>query len=64
MEKYIAQQSVGCFRIGEEVKGLSDERIQALLASGAIVELVKTKAAQPAPAKATDTENAADNAAS
>ncbi|MHA3051149.1 hypothetical protein [Acinetobacter sp. ANC 4640] len=64
MAKYIAQHSVGSFKIGDEVKGLSDERIQALLASGAIVELVKTKAAQTTTTKATDTETAADNAAS
>lgn len=38
MPKYIALQSVGQFLPGEEIKGLDDERIQALLASGAIEE--------------------------
>lgn len=38
MPKYIAQQSIGHFMPGDEIKGLSDERIQALLVSGAIAE--------------------------
>lgn len=38
MPKYIAKQSVGHFLPGEEIKGLDAERIQALLASGAIEE--------------------------
>jgi predicted nuclease with TOPRIM domain len=38
MPKYIAKQSVGHFRPGQEIEGLDDERIQALLASGAIEE--------------------------
>ncbi|MEG2431978.1 MAG: hypothetical protein RSB25_10025 [Acinetobacter sp.] len=38
MPKYIANQSVGHFLPGEEIKGLDAERIQALLASGAIEE--------------------------
>ncbi len=38
MPKYIALQSVGQFLPGFEIKGLDDERIQALLASGAIEE--------------------------
>ncbi|AWL28978.1 hypothetical protein DJ533_10575 [Acinetobacter defluvii] len=38
MSKYIAQQSIGHFMPGDEIKGLSDERIQALLVSGAIAE--------------------------
>lgn len=38
MPKYIAKQSVGQFLPGEEIKGLDDERIQALLVSGAIEE--------------------------
>lgn len=38
MPKYIAKQSVGHFLPGEEIKGLDDERIQALLVSGAIEE--------------------------
>lgn len=38
MKKYIAIGSVGHFMPGEEIKGLDAERIQALLASGAIEE--------------------------
>ena len=38
MPKYIALQSVGAFLPGDEIKGLNDDRIQALLASGAIDE--------------------------
>lgn len=38
MPKFIAKQSVGHFLPGEEIKGLDAERIQALLASGAIEE--------------------------
>lgn len=38
MPKYIAKQSVGHFLPGEEIKGLNDDRIQALLVSGAIEE--------------------------
>ncbi|MDH1690822.1 hypothetical protein [Acinetobacter junii] len=38
MPKYIAKQSVGNFLPGEEIKGLNAERIQALLASGAVEE--------------------------
>jgi len=38
MPKYIAKQSIGHFRPGQEIKGLNAERIQALLASGAIEE--------------------------
>lgn len=38
MPKYIATQSVGQFMPGDEIKGLDAERIQALLASGAIEE--------------------------
>lgn len=37
-KKYIAIGSVGRFQPGEEIKGLDAERIQALLASGAIAE--------------------------
>lgn len=44
MPKYIAKQSIGHFMPGEEIKGLSDERIQALLASGAIEEYQEPKA--------------------
>ena len=38
MPKYIAKQSLGHFRPGQEVKGLEDKQFQALLASGAIEE--------------------------
>lgn len=38
MPKYIAKHSVGNFLPGEEIKGLNAERIQALLASGAVEE--------------------------
>ncbi|RZG70484.1 hypothetical protein [Acinetobacter junii] len=38
MPKYIAKQSVGNFLPGEEIKGLNAERIQALLAYGAVEE--------------------------
>ncbi|WP_288402311.1 hypothetical protein [uncultured Acinetobacter sp.] len=38
MPKFIALQSVGAFLPGDEIKGLNDDRIQALLASGAIEE--------------------------
>lgn len=34
--KYIANQSVGAFKTGEEVTGLSDERAKELLAIGVI----------------------------
>jgi len=38
IKKYIAVCSIGEVLPGQEIKGLSDERIQALLASGAIEE--------------------------
>lgn len=38
MPKYIAKQSLGHFRPGQEVKGLEDNQLQALLVSGAIEE--------------------------
>lgn len=38
MPKYIAKQSLGHFRPGQEVKGLEDKQLQALLVSGAIEE--------------------------
>ena len=38
MPKYIAKQSIGHFMPGEEIKGLEDKQLQALLASGAIEE--------------------------
>lgn len=36
MPKYIAKQSLGHYRPGQEVKGLEEKHLQALLASGAI----------------------------
>ena len=38
MSKYIAKQSIGHFRPGDEIKGLEAKQLQALLASGAIEE--------------------------
>ena len=38
MPKYIAKQSIGHFMPGDEIKGLEDKQIQALLVSGAIEE--------------------------
>ena len=38
MPKYIAKQSIGHFRPGDEIKGLEEKHLQALLASGAIEE--------------------------
>lgn len=38
MPKYIAKQSIGHFMPGDEIKGLEDKQLQALLASGAIEE--------------------------
>ncbi len=41
MPKYIAKQSIGHFMPGDEIKGLDEKRIQALLASGVIAEPVE-----------------------
>ncbi|OTG62840.1 hypothetical protein B9T29_06365 [Acinetobacter sp. ANC 3903] len=38
MPKYIAKQSIGHFRPGQEIEGLEANQLQALLASGAIEE--------------------------
>ena len=38
MPKYIAKQSIGHFRPGDEIKGLEAKQLQALLAFGAIEE--------------------------
>lgn len=46
MTKYVAKQSIGELRPNDEVKGLSDERIQALLASGAIEEYQEPKSVE------------------
>ena len=41
MPKYIAKQSLGHFRPGDEITGLDEKHIQALLVSGAIAEPVQ-----------------------
>ena len=46
MPKYIAKQSIGHYRPGDEIKGLEDKQLQALLASGAIAEDVEPKQGQ------------------
>lgn len=38
MSKYIAKQSIGHFRPGQEITGLEAKQLQALLVSGAIEE--------------------------
>jgi hypothetical protein len=38
MSKYIAKQSVGRFKTGEVVEGLTEDRAKFLLGKGAIVE--------------------------
>lgn len=38
MPKYIAKQSIGHFRPGQEIEGLEAKQLQALLVSGAIEE--------------------------
>ena len=38
MPKYTAKQSIGHFMPGDEIKGLEEKHLQALLASGAIEE--------------------------
>ena len=43
MPKYIAKQSIGHFRPGEEIKGLESKQLQALLVSGAIEEYQEPK---------------------
>lgn len=44
MPKYIAKQSIGHYRPGEEIKGLEYKQLQALLASGAIEEYQEPQA--------------------
>lgn len=44
MPKYIAKQSIGHFRPGEEIKGLESKKLQALLVSGAIEEYQEPEA--------------------
>tara|TARA_R110002126_G_scaffold151295_3_gene298298 strand:+ start:1871 stop:2152 length:282 start_codon:yes stop_codon:yes gene_type:complete len=43
MSKYIAKQSVGRFKTGEMVEGLTEDRAKFLLSKGAIVEAEATK---------------------
>lgn len=47
MPKYIAKQSVGRFRLGEEVEGLTADRAKFLLAEGAIEEVESEAKAEP-----------------
>lgn len=49
MDKYIAVGSVGHFLPGDEIKGLNADRIQVLLASGAIKEQLPEEAPAPDP---------------
>ncbi|RLL31754.1 hypothetical protein D9K80_14535 [Acinetobacter cumulans] len=44
MPKYIAKQSLGHFRPGQEITGLEAKQLQALLASGAIEEYQEPQA--------------------
>ncbi|KMU99936.1 hypothetical protein ACS72_06380 [Acinetobacter sp. VT 511] len=44
MPKYIAKQSIGHFRPGQDVEGLEAKQLQALLASGAIEEYQEPEA--------------------
>ena len=43
MPKYIAKQSIGHFMPGDEIQGLEEKKLQALLASGAIEEYQEPK---------------------
>jgi len=54
MSKYIAKQSVGRFRLGEEVEGLTADRAKFLLEEGAIEEVEEqaTKAEPKTESKA------------
>lgn len=53
MAKYIAKQSVGQYKTGEEIIGLTDERAKFLLAEGAIEEVKsQVKADKPVNKKA------------
>jgi len=54
MSKYIAKQSVGRFRLGEEVEGLTEKRAKFLLEEGAIEEVEEqaTKAEPKTESKA------------
>ena len=47
MSKYIAKQSVGRFRLGEEVEGLTADRAKFLLEEGAIEEVEEQAKAEP-----------------
>lgn len=53
-KQYIARQSVGRFRSGDIVGGLSDVQIQGLLERGVIEEVKESSEAKPAaPSKNT-----------
>ncbi|AMW78885.1 hypothetical protein AMD27_08345 [Acinetobacter sp. TGL-Y2] len=69
MSKYIAKQSIGHFRPGQEVEGLEAKQLQALLASGAIEEYQESEdikedgsAARLAELKKVNAELTASNA--
>lgn len=47
-KQYIARQSVGRFRSGDIVGGLSDVQIQGLLERGVIEEVKESSEAKPA----------------
>lgn len=47
MPKYIAKQSIGHFRPGQEIEGLESKQLQALLDSGAIEEYKSSEETQP-----------------
>ena len=54
---YIAKQSVGQFRLGEEIKGLNAERIEFLLAEGAIEKITSKSKPEPKVETKTDKPN-------
>lgn len=47
MPKYIAKQSLGHFRPGQEITGLEAKQLQALLASGVIEEYQEPQEQKP-----------------
>ncbi|NOZ96862.1 MAG: hypothetical protein GXO52_03705 [Gammaproteobacteria bacterium] len=47
MPKYIAKQSIGHFRPGQEIEGLESKQLQALLDSGAIEEFKPPEESRP-----------------
>ncbi|MCJ0830486.1 hypothetical protein MN869_18910 [Acinetobacter sp. NIPH1876] len=53
MPKYIAKQSIGHFRPGEEIQGLEVDHLQALLVSG-VIEEYKAPEQTPSDESASD----------